>query len=94
MLDAFSSPTVTNVTFSGNPATTGGGMVNNSSSPTLTRHLQRQLGTIRRRDAQRLQQQPDLNNVVIANSPSGGNCDGDAFATKAPITLPMTQVVA
>jgi predicted outer membrane repeat protein len=36
MYNNFSSPTLTNVTFSGNAAAYGGGMQNNGSSPTLT----------------------------------------------------------
>ena len=57
MYNQRSSPTLTNVTFSGNSATSsGGGMYNRlRSSPALDeRHLQRQLGDLRRRDVQHL----------------------------------------
>ena len=55
------SPTLTNVTFSGNSAYQGGGMYNQiSQQPDAEqRHFQRQLRHLRRRNVQLLQQQPD-----------------------------------
>ena len=55
----FSSPTLTNCTFTGNSASYGGGMYNyDTSNPTLTKcTFTKQLGyQQRRRDEQRLQQ--------------------------------------
>ena len=56
-----SSPTLTNVTFSGNSARWGGGMNNDSSSPTLMNVTLSGNYRIRqrRRDVQRQQQQPN-----------------------------------
>ena len=61
MFNIAGSPTLTNVTFSGNSATgrRRDEQQHRQQPDADERHLQRQLGDLRRRDVQRLQQQPD-----------------------------------
>ena len=65
MYNDYSSPTLTNVTFSGNSAaTTAAGCTTTQQQPDADqRHLQRQLGNLRRRrDVQLRSSSPTLTN--------------------------------
>ena len=70
MVNLSGSPTLTHVTFSGNSATYGGGMVNySSSSPALTHvAFNGNSAILRRRDVQQPSSNPTLTNVSFSGN--------------------------